>query len=141
LQNQRDQAKKSFEQAIQIDSRFTLPYVHLAHLAADENNWPEVDRLTTLLLPLDPIDSPEAYFFHAAAKAKIGETSAAEASAVKAVDLDKPPKHPEYRYLAGQVMAALGKRKLAAQYYREYLYLAPFAPDADQVRALLQNLE
>lgn len=140
-QGRPEEARKALTQAVQLDPRFTLPYVHLVQLAAASGRWEEVERLTAVLLPLRPVDSPEAYYYDAAVKLKAGQAAAAEPSARQAVDLDTAGHHPEFRYLAGQVMVALGRKRQAADFFRAYLKLSPFASDADRVRAFIERLE
>src|SRR2546429_2391224 len=55
-QNQNDAARTAYTQATAIDTKFLRPYLSLALMAYQAENWPEVLKLTGHILDLDPFN-------------------------------------------------------------------------------------
>src|SRR4029077_8245188 len=98
-ENQNDAARTAYIQATSIDTKFLPPYLSLALMAYEVENWTEVLKLTghildldpfnqaaviAYILDLDPLDYAEAYFYNSVANYKLNKIEAAEKSALKA---------------------------------------------------------
>jgi Tetratricopeptide repeat len=155
-QNQKDGARTAYLQATMINSKFLPPYVSLATMAFAIGNWPEVLQFTDHILELDPLNktkvtgyivdldpwnSAEAYFYNAMANYKLGNVEAAEKSALKAEHVDLRTSFPQLHLLLGEIHARKNDYAAAIPEIRKYLELAPHAPDADQVRGKLAEME
>jgi tetratricopeptide (TPR) repeat protein len=155
-QNQKDGARTAYLQATMINNKFLPPYVSLATMAFAIGNWPEVLQFTDHILELDPLNktkvtgyivdldpwnSAEAYFYNAFANYKLGNVEAAEKSALKAEHVDLRTSFPQLHLLLGEIHARKNDYAAAIPEIRKYLELAPHAPDADQVREKLAEME
>jgi tetratricopeptide (TPR) repeat protein len=115
--------------------------VALAAMAANASKWEELAGITGKILELDPYNYPGIYYFDAAAQYNLGHVDQAEASAREAVKLDKAKTYPGAYHILGVALAVKGELAEAAGALKEYLKLAPAAPDAAQARARLAQVE
>ncbi len=158
LQNlaQKESARTAYTQATTIDSKFLPPYLSLASMAYEAEDWPQVLNLTNhvldldplkyanvtgYILDLDPLDYAGAYFYNAAANYKLNKMEDAEKSALKAERLDVRPRFPQLHLLLAEIFARKNNYAAAISETKIYLEFAPHAKDADQVRERLAKLE
>jgi len=139
--NRPDDARKAFEQSIAADRKFTNPYLPLAQLAANEQKWQDVADITATLLKLNPVEFPNAYFFNAVANYNLQKFDEAEKSARESVKLDTQHRMPKAQHLLGMLLAMRDDYSGAVTHIKGYLEFAPQAPDADQVRKQLADIE
>ncbi len=135
------EARKSYSQAVQADPKFVSPYLPLALLAAREKNWQDLAATTDRLLKLDAFDFPEAYYYNAAANFNLQKFEDAEESARQAVKLDTAHRYPQVIHLLGVILYQKKDYAGAAVQFRNYQRLAPNAPDAEQVKSRLAELD
>jgi len=140
-QDQADIARGSFDQAIKADPKFVLPYLSISLLEVQARRWQQVADVTDKTVQLDPFTYPQAYFFNSVANFNLRNLPAAEKSALQAERLDTRHQFPKVNHLLGLIMADRKDWAGAAQHFKEYLKLAPKAPDADAVRAQLAQIE
>ena len=155
-ENQNDTARAAYTQATTIDSKFLPPYLSLASMAYEEEDWTRVLNLTNQLLDLDPLkydkvtgyildldalDYAEAYFYNSAANYKLNKIEEAEKSGLKAELLDVRPRFPQLHLLLAEIFARKNYYAAAISETKIYLELAPHAKDADQVRERLAELQ
>jgi tetratricopeptide (TPR) repeat protein len=155
-QNQREEARKAYTQATDVDTRFLPPYLSLASMAYETGNWSEVRDLTghildldplnhaagtTYILDLDPLNYGDAYFYNAMANYKLNKMEDAEKSGLKAEHVDLRSHFPQLHLLLGEIFARKSNYAMAISELESYLELAPHARDADQVREELAKLE
>jgi len=155
-QNQRDEARKAYTQATAIDTRFLPPYLSLASMAYETENWSEVLNLTghildldplnhaaatTYILDLDPLNYGDAYFYNAMANYKLNKMEDAEKSGLKAEHVDLRSNFPQLHLLLAEIFARKSNYGMAIAQLETYLELAPHGEDADQVREQLAKLE
>ena len=155
-QNQNDAARTAYTQATAIDTKFLRPYLSLALMAYQAENWPEVLKLTGhildldpfnqqaaagYMLDLDPLDYTEAYFYNAVANYKLNKIEDAEKSALRAEHLDLRTHFPHTHLLLAEISARKNNYAMAILEMQTYLELAPHATDADQVREQLAKLQ
>jgi len=155
-ENQNDTARAAYTHATTIDSKFLPPYLSLASMAYEAEDWTQVLNLTNQLLDLDPLkyakvtgyildldalDYAEAYFYNSAANYKLNKIEDAEKSGLKAELLDVRPRFPQLHLLLAEIFARKNYSAAAISETKIYLELAPHAKDADQVRERLAKLE
>lgn len=155
-ENQKEAARTAYTQATTIDTRFLPPYLSLASLACEAENWSEVLRLTGhildldpmnyahvagYILDLDPFDYTGAYFYNSLANYKLNKIDDAEKSALRAESLDVRPRLPRLHLLLAEIFARKNNYASAISEMRTYLQLVPHAQDEHQVRERLAELE
>jgi hypothetical protein len=155
-EKQNDAARAAYIQATTIDTKFLPPYLSLASMAYEAENWTEVLKLTGhimdldplnqaavtgYILDLDPLDYAEAYFYNSVANYKLNKIEDAEKSALKAEHLDLRTRFPQLHLLLAEIFARKNNYATAISEIQTYLELAPHAKNADQVREQLAKLE
>jgi tetratricopeptide (TPR) repeat protein len=157
LQNldQKESARTAYTHATTIDSKFLPPYLSLASMAYQAEDWTQVLNLTNhvldldplkyanvngYILDLDPLDYAEAYFYNSAANYKLNKIEDAEKSGLKAERLDVRPRFPQLHLLLAEIFARKNNYATAISETKTYLDLVPHAKNADQVRERLAQL-
>jgi uncharacterized membrane protein len=155
-ENQKDVARRAYTQATAIDTKFLPPYLSLALMACEAENWTEVLKLTGHILDLDPLNQADVtgyildldplnyadvYFYNAVAYYKLNKIEDAEKSALKAEHLDLRTRFPQLHLLLAEIFARKNNYATAISEIQTYLELVPHAKDADQVREQLAKLE
>jgi hypothetical protein len=155
-ENQKVAARTAYTQATITNTTFLPPYLSLASMAYEAENWTEVLNLTGHILDLDPLNHAdvtgytldldpsnyaEAYFYNAVANYKLNKIEAAERSGVKAEHVDLRTRYPELHLLLAEIFARQNNYALAVTEIQTYLALTPHAKDADQARKQLAKLE
>jgi hypothetical protein len=140
-ENQKDAARTAYTQATTADSRFLAPYLSLALMAGEAENWTEVLNLTGHILDRDPLNYPDAYFYNSVANYNLKKTEDAEKSGLKAERLDVRNRFPQLHLLLAEIFAQKSNYATAISEMQTYLKLAPDAKNADQVRERVTKLE
>ena len=153
-ENQKDSARAAFTQATTIDTKFLPPYLSLALMAFEAENWTEVLNLTRHILDLDPLNHvsgyivdldqsnyAEAYFYNAVANYKLNKIEEAEKSALKAEHADLSTSFPQLHLLLAEIFARKKNYASSISELQTYLELVPHAKDVDGVREKLARLE
>lgn len=155
-EDQKDAARSAYVQATTIDSRFLPPYLSLAAMSYQEKDWNSLLTLTDHILSLDPLNQTggtgfivdldavncaDAYFYNAAANYHLNKIENAEKSALKAERIALPANFPEVHLLLAAIFAKKSDNAGAISELKTYLELTPHAPNAEQVRAKLAELE
>jgi Tetratricopeptide repeat len=156
LQNQHriDSARQAFTKATTIDAKFLPPYLSLASMAYEAENWIEVLTFTEpildadplhhvsgYLLDLDPLNYAGAYFYNAAANYRLNKFEDAEKNGLKAEHLDLPTRFPQVHLLLAELFARKKNYVTAITEIQTYLELVPHGKDADQIRERLARFE
>jgi hypothetical protein len=155
-QDQNDAARSAYIQATTIDTKFLPPYLSLASMAYEAENWAEVLKLTGHILDLDPLSQAPAtgymldldplnytgvYFYNSLANFKLNRIDDAEKSALKAEHLDLRTSFPQLHLLLAEIFARTNRYAAAILQTQTYLELVPHAKNADQVREQLAKWE
>jgi Flp pilus assembly protein TadD len=135
------EARAAWNRAIQSDPNYVKPYVLLASLALREGRMEDAASITGRALEARYTQTVPVYFYHAAANLALGRLDAAEKSARKAVELDPAHGVPKAEHLLGNILAAKGDRRGAAEHLKKYLEASPKADDARQIRQLIAELD
>jgi tetratricopeptide (TPR) repeat protein len=155
-QDDKDGARKAYEQAATSDSRFLPAYLSLASMAYESGNWKDVLSFTDHILDLDPLSHAadtmyfldldpvhygDAYFYNAMANYKLNRMEEAERSGRKAEHVDLRRNFPQLHLLLADLYARKRNYAMAISEMESYLELVPHAQDADLVRQQLARME
>ncbi len=140
-QNQMDEARKAYAQALEADPKFIKPYLQLALLAAGEKKWNEVADTTDRMVRLNPIDFPQAFLMNSIANLNLRRPDVAEKSAREALKLDPNNRMPKVQHVLGLALANKGDYAGAVEHIKTYLELVPDASDAEVVKKQLSELQ
>lgn len=147
VQQEKSAARDAYTKATAIDTKFVPPYLELAAMACEAENWKEALDFTGHILDLEPFKSPsgytldldkyayaEAYFYDALANYNLDRMADAERSALKA-EQELRTHSPRLHLLLAEIFAQRKNYTKAILEAQTYLELAPHAFNADQVRA------
>lgn len=140
-ENKNEEARKAYLAALEADSKFVLPYLRLAAIAAREQKWADVIGSTTTVLKLNPFDFPQAYFLNSVANLSLNNLDDAEKSAREAIKLDPQHRMPKVYHVLGVVLAQKRDYEGALGSMKSYLSFAPQATDRDYVSKQITELE
>jgi len=134
-------AQHSFERALAADSKYAKPYLGLAQLSVDKQQWQSVVDITDKLLALNSVDFPAAWFLNSAAYYNLNNLDAAEKSAVNGVKTDPDHHYPRLEHLLGGIL--LGKRdyQQAAEHLRTFVRLSTQPNEVAEAQKQLQQAE
>ena len=153
---EREAARAAYEKATSIDSKFLPPYLSLAGMEFETQNWNNVIDLTNHVIDLDPMksasikgyildldtfDFAEAYFYNSVANYRLSRFDAAEKSGLRTERLDVRSRFPQVHLLLASLFAKKGDYANAISQANLYLGLLPRANDAEQVRQWVAKLE
>jgi len=136
-----ESARRAYEKALEVDSRFVKPYIQLAVLEARKQNWKQLVEIIARVLRLDPFNYPEVYYMDSVAQFNLRNLEQAEHSAREAIKLDKQNLYPAANHVLGIILAQKGEYTAAAGFLKTYLKLAPGAANAAQVKNQLAQVE
>lgn len=140
-QNDPVNAKASFQQAIQADSKYISPYEQLADLALKEKQWKDLDSVTDELVKLNPLNFPQYWYYNSVANYFLQSFDEAEKSAQQGMTADVQHRIPKIEYVLAMVLVQKKDYKGALFHLRNYVRVAPNAPDADVAQKQLAELE
>ena len=135
------EARAAWEKAVQSDPKYIKPYIQLAMLDMQEKRMEDAVTIAGRAVAMNPLEFPGLYFYYAAANFNLKRYDLAETNARRATELDHAHEIPRCELLLGSVLAAKGDRSGALQHFRKYLEILPKAPDADQVKRAIAQLE
>lgn len=136
-----EQARKSFNNAVAADSKFISPYAQLAELDAKAEDWTALIVVTSKLLNLDSVDYPMAYFYNATGNLNVGQIETAEKSARDGIKLDAPHRFPRLEQVLAMILARKKDYAGAAAHLRNYLALSPDAEDGALMKKELGHFD
>ncbi len=140
-QNQMEEARKAYGQALEADPKFIKPYLQLALIAAGERKWDEVADTTDRMVRLNPLDFPQAFLMNSIANLNLRRPDVAEKSAREALKLDPSSRMPKVQHVLGLALANKGDYAGAVEHIKAYLEMAPNASDAEVARKQLTELQ
>jgi Tetratricopeptide repeat len=157
-ENQVDAARTAYTHATAIDTGFLPPYLALASMAYDAENWAEVLSLTGHILDLDSpkhgdftgytldldrLNYADAYYYNSVANYRLDKFDEAERSALRAehVDLLTISRFPQLHLLLADIFARKNNYAVAIAEVRTYLELVPHPKNEEQIRKQLADLQ
>lgn len=135
------EAKKAYEASIEADRKYVNPYLNLSGLYARESNWEKTAELSAQAVRLNPFEFPQMHFFNAVANLNLNKLDDAEKSAREARRLDPKSRFPKIDHVLGIILAEKRDIPGAAESLRAYLKASPDAPDAENIKKQLEQLE
>lgn len=140
-QNRPAEASEAYGKSMEADAKFIKPYLQMAGLYARENKWKETAETSARAIKLNPYDFPTAYFYNSVASINLQDLETAEKSAREGMKLDTQKRLPKLAHVLGVVLAQKQDFPGAAENMKLYLKMLPNAPDADNVRKQLAEVE
>ena len=134
-------ARQSWQQAVAADPQFVTPHQLLAALAFQQQQWHEVLDQTGIVLRLNPLSFASQWYYSSAANYYLQHYDDAEKSARQGIQTDVEHRIPKLEYLLGVILARKHDFQGATEHMRNYVRLAPKAPDVAQVNELIAKIE
>ena len=140
-QSKATEARAAWEHAVQLDPKYIKPYIQLTMLDLEEKRTEDAVTIAGRAVAMNPLEFPELYYSYAVANYSLKHYDVAEQNVRRAIDLDSAHDVPRAELLLGTVLIARRDRAGAIEHFKKYLDLVPKAPDADQVKRALAELE
>lgn len=140
-QSKLDEARRAYNESINADGKFVNPYAPLARLAAGEKKWEEAADYSGKLIRLNPFFSADAYFISAVANLNLNRLDQAEEHSREAAKMDAQHRNPRINHLLAIILAQKQDYAGAAASFRDFLKFAPDAPEAEQIKQQLAEVE
>jgi len=134
-------ARAAWEKAVAADPKYIKPYIQLTMLDLAEKKPEDAAAIAGKAVAMNPLEFPELYFYYAVANYSLKRLDLAETNARRATELDASHEVPRAELLLGSLLAAKGDRAGALEHFKKYLQILPKAPDADQVKRAIAELE
>ena len=138
-QNQKEKARKAFEQAIAADPKWVRSYLNLASLQLFDNRPQQLLATSNKILKLYPTLSP-GHFFHSYANLSLGRLEEAKKSAL-AADRHEHRQVPQIHLVLADIYRHRGELAKAEKQLRAFLKERPRARNADQIKAQIAKLQ
>jgi tetratricopeptide (TPR) repeat protein len=135
------EGRKAYEQALVADAKYLPPLMSLSILSLKESDWTNLEKLTSRLLRLDPLNYPDAYYMNGVANLQLKQFDASEKSLREAIRLDPGKKNLRSYYVLGLAQASQGNFVESAETLRSFLNSSPNIPDVETVRQQLATVE
>lgn len=140
MKNEPD-ALGSFQKAVSADPKFASPYVHIAELTGLQKKWQDVVNATSTALKLDPVGTPQLWYYDAVGNYNLGKTDVAEASARKSLAMDPQHVAPNTEQLLAVILANKGDYAEALAHLKNSLtYMKP-GPSTELIKQQISQLE
>src|SRR5580658_9027717 len=140
-QSKATEARAAWEKAVQADPKYIKPYIQLTMLDLEEKKPEDAIAIGGRAVAMNPLEFPQLYFYYAAANYNLKHLDVAEVNARRATELDNAHEIPRAELLLASVLLAKGDRAGGLQHFRKYLEIVPKAPDAEQVKRAIAQLE
>ena len=134
-------AKNSFHQAIAADRTYVSPYEQLAQIALEDKQWKDLSDNTDELLRLNSVSFPQYWLYNAIASYFLQNYDKAQKSAQAGLNIDPRHQTPKLEYILGMALAQKHDYPNALRHIRNYLQLAPNAPEAETAQKQAAELE
>jgi tetratricopeptide (TPR) repeat protein len=136
-----DDARTALSKAVEVDPKYVGPYVHLARLAAVQQNWESAADLSARAIELDPVAFVDAYYLNTAANYYLKRLEAAERSGKKTAQMDSLHRIPQVHLILADICQRRHDSAGAVEQLQRYLAIAPDSSQAGTVREQLKNMQ
>jgi hypothetical protein len=136
-----DDARAALSKAIEVDPKYVGPYVHLARIAAVQQNWESAADLSARAIELDPVAFLDAYYLNSAANYYLKRLDAAERSGKKAAQMDSLHRIPQVHLILADICQRRHDSTGAVEQLQRYLAIAPDSKQAGRVREQLKTMQ
>ena len=134
------EARDSFDRAIEADPNYVNPFLALAGLEMQTENWPEVTRLCETVIALNP-HIVEAQYLNAVAGLNLKKLDSAQASIEKVQAAGPSQFLAGSHYILGAVLAEKHQYDSAAREFQLFLQTSPGEPIESQLKQTLMEWE
>ena len=135
--NELDKADEAFKQALKIDPEAYEPLLNRSVALFRLTQFKDAESLLRKTLKVKP-DSAFAYYYLGRTLQKLGRNDEAEKALLKCTEL-KPGEISEAHRLLAAIYLDRGKPDRVVEQLETYLKLVPTAPDADNLRKVLEQ--
>jgi tetratricopeptide (TPR) repeat protein len=132
------EAEEMFRKAIEADPKWTAPYLNLAQLQLNKQNYAELLKTTEKVLQLDKTLTP-AHFYGAVGYYSTGKLDLAEKEALAAEV--SAQQIPQVHLILGNIYEARGNFSEAVARYKLFLKVNPTASNAIKLTEHIAQLE
>jgi tetratricopeptide (TPR) repeat protein len=139
--NRVEEARTACVLASGADSSYVPAYLCLADIAAQLSEWQQTLDQANRALALDPVQNLYGNFYSAMAQFHLSNLPAAERNALQAIDADHLHRIPQAHLLLALIYGANHDLNGVSAQLREYLKVAPSAPDSAAVKKSLADIE
>ena len=130
-------ARDAYQHAIDADPKLFAAYVTLARLSIKTKDWAGASKVADSLIKADSKKTfSEIYLHQAVARYGMKDLDGAATSAQEAIRL----KVPRGEYVYGRILEAKGDAAGAREHISKYLEMDKNSPDAQSIRARLENV-
>jgi tetratricopeptide (TPR) repeat protein len=133
------EAEEQFRKAIDLDPKWTQPYVNLAQSQLLHNDFDGMMKTSEKVLAVDPMLALPN-FFNAVGYFSMGRLEEAEKSALTAERTDQG-RTPQIQLLLARIYEARGNAPDALARYKQFLKESPDAANAPKISARVAELE
>jgi len=131
------EARQAYEHAIEADPKMLPPYIALTRLCIKTKDWQCAAKNADALIAIDVKKTvTEIYLHQAVARFGLKDLDGAAASAQEAIQ----HKIPRAEYVLGRILEAKGDAAGAREHISKYLEMDKKTPDAEMIRAQLENI-
>jgi len=134
-------AKNSFHQSIAADRAYISPYEQLAQIAMQAKQWKDLSDDTDEMLRLNSVSFPQYWLYNAIASYFLQNYDKAQKSAQAGLNIDPKHRVPKLEYILGMALAEKHDYPNALLHVRNYIQLAPHAPDVELAQKQVAELE
>jgi tetratricopeptide (TPR) repeat protein len=134
-------AEEAWKRSLQADPKYVKPYQPLIAMANQRHDWAQSEHLASEWINTDREAFPEAYLVDALANLMLDDLEKAEHSARESIRVDTQHQVSKSRYVLGYILGLRREFAASAEYFREYLTMAPHADNAALVRQQLDEYE
>jgi len=139
--NDLESAEASYNKAIEADGKYLSPYIQLATMAANQQNWEKTEQYSAKVIQLNPIDFPYAYYLNALGNLQLQRFEQAEESAREAKKMDPGNRFNRLDYFLAVILANQSKFDEAANFMRSYIKTQPEGADITRLQEQLGRME
>jgi Tfp pilus assembly protein PilF len=136
----REGGRDAFERASAADPRFALPFLSLAAMELDDQQWEAAAEMSHQALEINP-RLAKARYFGALADSSLGNLDEAETSALWVQSSSEADSYPVTHYILGWIQAKRGNFELAATEYWQFMEFQPTAPVGKELQEQLDQWE
>lgn len=131
------EARDAYQHAIDADPKMLAAYMTLTRADIKAMDWAGAAKTAEALIKVDSKKVfPDVYLHQAVARYQLKDLDGAAASAQEAIKL----KIPRAEYVLGRTLEAKGDAAGAREHIAKYLQEDKNAPDAETIRAHLENI-
>jgi tetratricopeptide (TPR) repeat protein len=140
-QNNVEEAKKAYAQALAADSKLITPYERLTNIALQSRNWQDAADTSERMIRLNPVDFPIAYFYNSVANLNMQKLDAAEKSVSELLKMDPQHRIAKAEHVMAVILAQKSDWEKSATHFRTFIELAGPSGDVELAKKQLAEVE